>query len=226
MMQRENWLVVGISGATCSGKSTIAKDIQSLFLNGVVIHQDDYFHEPSSEKHVKIPELNHINFEILSSVDMESMKNRIQTVLQSDGSLQDLEGRRMYLEQKFKERFRSSDIVAINECLLQKIRNLKRIPNILILDGFLIFNDDELHELCDIRFYFTIGKAACWERRKVRTYDPPDVPGYFDKYVWPHYLIHYQEVLKKGGDIKYIDGADSIENNLKSVLHKLLTFLS
>ncbi|KAL0276452.1 UNVERIFIED_CONTAM: hypothetical protein PYX00_004021 [Menopon gallinae] len=225
-MLRENWLIVGISGATCSGKTTVAKNIQSLFLDCVVIHQDDYFHDTSSEKHTKIPELNHINFEILSSVDMDAMKNRIQSVLRSDNSLHDLEERRTYLEEKFKEISRSSEIVPMNECLLNKMRNLKRIPNILILDGFLMFNDDELHELCDLRFYFTIGKAECWERRRVRTYDPPDVPGYFDKYVWPHYLIHYEEVLKKAGDIKYIDGGDSIENNFKSVLHKLLTHLS
>lgn len=225
-MPREDWLILGISGATCSGKSSVAKQIHSLFTNSVLLHQDDYFHDAASDKHTRIPELNHINFEILSSLDMEAFKNRIHMVLQSGDGEHDAEGRRVDLESRFRETYQSGEIVPANECLLGKIQNLKYVPNILILEGFLLYNDEDIHNLCDIKTYFTLDRATCWERRKTRVYDPPDVPGYFDEYVWPTYITHYDEVLRKGVNVKFIDGADSIDNNFRCVLHKVLTFLS
>lgn len=225
-MPREDWLVLGISGATCSGKSSLAKQLQSLFNDAVLLHQDDYFHDVSSDKHVKIPELNHINFEILSSVDMDAFKNRIRLVLESEERSPNLDTRRLQLENNFRQNFTTSEMIPANECLLKKMQTLKYIPNILILDGFLIFNDEEIRDLCDIKCYFTLDKATCWSRRKLRSYEPPDVPGYFEQFVWPTYITHFEQVLRTVKNVYFFDGADSMEHNFRSVLHKLLAFLS
>jgi nicotinamide/nicotinate riboside kinase len=36
-------LIVGISGASCSGKTTLAKLLQHVFPNVLILHQDDFF---------------------------------------------------------------------------------------------------------------------------------------------------------------------------------------
>lgn len=224
-MPRENWLIIGISGATCSGKSTVAKELHSLFSNSVLLNQDDFFHDVKSEKHTKIEELNHINFEILSSIDMAAFKNQIRMVIESNNSTLTSHTKPDEVELKFKEKFCSTEVSPSAYCIINKFQKLQFVPNILFIEGFLIFNDDQLQDLCDLKFYFTINKTVCEERRKNRVYDPPDVPGYFEDYVWPSYRLHYREVLTKSTNVVYIDGADSIENNFRSILHRILDFL-
>lgn len=82
-MNRKNWLIVGISGVTCSGKSTLAKELHRKLDNSIVIHQDNYFLPPHDPRHIKIPALNHINWEILSSLDMSKMYSDILKLIES-----------------------------------------------------------------------------------------------------------------------------------------------
>ncbi|EEB11315.1 Nicotinamide riboside kinase, putative [Pediculus humanus corporis] len=192
-MPRENWLVIGISGATCSGKTTIAKELHSLFGNSVLLQQDDYFYD--------------------------------EKIIESSNSTTTTQCKSTEIEIKFKEKFCSTDVIPSVYCIINKFQKLQLVPNILFIEGFLIFNDDQLQDLCDLKFYFTMSKTLCFERRKTRIYKPPDVPGYFEKYVWPLYLIHYDEVLRKCTNVTYLDGSDSIENNFRSILHRILDFL-
>ena len=48
-------LVVGLGGATCSGKTTLAKLLaEKVFSHCALLHQDDFYHEECSEKHVPV----------------------------------------------------------------------------------------------------------------------------------------------------------------------------
>jgi len=71
-------LVVGVSGATCSGKTTICNILRRLFVNSRVFNQDVYYWEEDSQKHVR-DENGIINWEILSGFDMNSMYNDISS---------------------------------------------------------------------------------------------------------------------------------------------------
>ncbi|XP_015587855.1 nicotinamide riboside kinase 1 [Cephus cinctus] len=81
---------------------------------------------------------------------------------------------------------------------------------VLILEGFLIFNYEPIANLCNMKFFLTLNKEECWERRKERSYDPPDVPGYFEMVVWPEYIRHKSELdqnKKLYDSIVFIDGS-------------------
>lgn len=78
---REDWIVVGISGVTCGGKTTLAETLKNAFNNTIVICQDDYFLPKNDSRHVFIPELNYNNWDILAALDMNKMKSDINTVL-------------------------------------------------------------------------------------------------------------------------------------------------
>ncbi|XP_015126156.1 nicotinamide riboside kinase 1 isoform X2 [Diachasma alloeum] len=78
-----NWIVIGIGGATCSGKTTLAKKLHEKFKNSVLINQDTYFRPKDDPRHVHIPELNHHNWDILESLDMNKMHSDILGILSS-----------------------------------------------------------------------------------------------------------------------------------------------
>ncbi|XP_076238192.1 nicotinamide riboside kinase 1 isoform X1 [Calliopsis andreniformis] len=82
-MSSKKWFVLGLSGATCSGKTTLAKRLQKELKNTVVIHQDDYFWPIDDPRHTKIPELNHLNWEIMSSMDMDRMRSDVLKLLET-----------------------------------------------------------------------------------------------------------------------------------------------
>ncbi|CAG9770497.1 unnamed protein product [Ceutorhynchus assimilis] len=77
-LSREKVIVVAVCGATCSGKSTIASELHKILPDSKIFCQDDYFLPVKDPRHLLIPELNHINFDILGSLDMEQMTKDIE----------------------------------------------------------------------------------------------------------------------------------------------------
>lgn len=186
------YLIVGISGATCSGKSSITTNLQKKFKNSIMMKQDDYFLPQNDSRHILIPELNHFNWEILSSLDMKKMHDDVL---------------------KF---------INFEEC---EVNNVKRL---LIIEGFSIFNYKPIAQLCNCKYFIEISKELCWSRRKIRSYDPPDVPGYFDKVVWPEYLRHKSEVVSDADfykTIKILDGNKSLDELCDEITNDLCIVL-
>ena len=189
------WLIVGISGATCSGKTTLARKLHKNFKNSVLIEQDNYFLSDNDPRHIWIPELNHNNFDIISSVDMDKMHSDILKILNEDS--------------------RSND----------KSNNEVKV---LIIEGFLFFDYKPIFDLCSLKFFLTLTKEECWNRRQSRTYLPPDVPGYFDKIVWPEYLKHKEKIKSKDtlATIKFFDGTKSQEEVYSIILDEVKSRLN
>ncbi|KAH0549386.1 nicotinamide riboside kinase 1 [Cotesia glomerata] len=188
------WLIVGIGGATCSGKTTLSKKLHEFFKNSRLINQDSYFLSEDDPRHVHIPELNHHNWDILTSLDTSRMYADVLKILSGSN--------------------RSSSGANINSLNINKKIEETRV---LILDGFLIFNDKPIAELCNLKYFLTLTKQQCWERRQQRVYDPPDVPGYFDKVIWPEYEKHLEEI-KREDKINFIDGTMKQEEIFQRVL--------
>jgi nicotinamide/nicotinate riboside kinase len=90
--------------------------------------------------------------------------------------------------------------------------------HILIIEGFLIFSDKKIADLCHSKYFLTLTREQCWARRRARTYDPPDVPGYFDQCVWPEYEKHRDEVFRQVPNVIVIDGTQNRTSVLKQVL--------
>lgn len=75
------WIVIGISGATCSGKTTIANELCNKLTDSVLIHQDDYYHPIGSPKLEYIEELQHYNWDTLSAIDVDRLVNDVQSII-------------------------------------------------------------------------------------------------------------------------------------------------
>lgn len=180
-----NWMFVGVSGVTNGGKTSLVNHLQKAFEGCVVLHQDDFFRSKFDPKHEMITELNHANWEALSSVDWDALMD------------------------------------AVTACTSRKPSGLR----LLIIDGHIIFNNPRLNELFDKRYFFTLPREECYARRLTRTYDPADVPGYFDKVVWPMYIKNLQEIKDAHIDVTYLDGTHDMGELHKTVLQDLRGFL-
>ncbi len=79
---------------------------------------------------------------------------------------------------------------------------------ILILEGFTIYESEELFKSCDARFFLTLDEETCRRRRSLRNFDPPDGPGYFDYCIWPEYQRHYKKYIgdRAGTEIEVYSG--------------------
>lgn len=64
---------MGISGVTNGGKTSLVKHLMKKFEGSEVIHQDDFFRSEDDEHHQMVTELNHANWESLTSVDWDKL---------------------------------------------------------------------------------------------------------------------------------------------------------
>ncbi len=183
-----NWLIVGITGVTCSGKSSLARSIitainsktvrfpQHITIGNVkLVKQDNYFHPKTSAEHVWIPEFNYINSEILNALNMTKLCGDLNDILGS----------------AYQPYERTN-----GQCIL----------NVLVIEGFLLFNCRDIADMCHIKIDMQLSYDECFERRSHRKYNPPNPPGYFEKVIWPFYLQHWNE-YKNIKDLHTINGA-------------------
>lgn len=205
----EQWLVVGVSGVTCSGKTTLAHSLYShlkslsgheiksgIELNRVeLINQDTYFRHVDDPNHQRVEKLNHLNWEILESIDMNKMVQDVMKILGNDFKLYPTRSatlasnkhhENIFLKHQTKQKFyRRPD--ELNEdddasfCNFNKIVKQNNVLNILIIEGFLVLNHSILFDLCNVKYHLHVPYEVCYTRRSKRIYDPPDVPCKFNQ---------------------------------------------
>lgn len=193
-----SWVVVGISGVTNGGKSTLAQQLHAhLPCHTRVISQDDYFFPIDSPHHVPCPGgLSHHNWDTLSALDMKTMLRDVTEIIKSR-----------------PDHTKSSDRGAVTH-----IQNATDLSPVLLMDGFILYDHPGILELCDLRYFVTLSREECWERRASRAYDPPDIPGYFEACVWPMYEEHLARVKERVPQVMFLDG---MQDNFPLVLQQV-----
>ncbi|KAI5631775.1 nicotinamide riboside kinase 1 [Phthorimaea operculella] len=194
---RPGWIVIGISGVTNGGKTTLSNKMVQTIEDSCVLHQDKYFLPDDHPNHIPVPNLEprHNNYDILSALDMNQMYSDALAIMEG------------------------SDIAHKSS---QTFKTKYRVPGkkILIIEGFTVLNFKKLYDLCDLRYYFVLEYGECFSRRCYRLYDPPDVAGYFELCVWPEHLRYKQE-LEMDQNVKIVDGARTPSENFHMVIDDL-----
>lgn len=199
-------VIIGISGVTCGGKTTVATQLKNVLPKCTIFSQDDYFRDETDPLHVWVPELNHINFDILSSVDMDKMFEDVLKFIKNNNFNPFSKKKDVFNEKAIHSSDSDKDV-----CYKIESDNI----HIIIIEGFLIFNYQKWLNLFNLKYYFTLNKEECYKRRVNRVYEPPDCPGYFEKVAWPEYLTSMQVVKESVKDIKFVD---NIEQNFFQVI--------
>lgn len=228
-------LVIGISGATCSGKTTLANAINRVISNSIVLNQDKYYWAENSSKHTLAKELNHINWELVSAFDNEMLIMSIESNLTKtpDKYLPNTENdtilRKFDMMTKEYNTIPKKDAlfgdVVQNDVNIKQLQALfEHLPKVVIVDGILIFNHPEILNMCDLKVFVTLDYKTCLDRRKTRSYDPTDGAGYFEKVVYPSYINNLEEMKRLDGDnsIKYLNGGSDMLMNFKIIIKQIV----
>ena len=202
-------LVVGLGGATCSGKTTLAKMLaEKIFSHCSVLHQDDFYLEESCEKHVPVEGMGHMNWELVTAFDMVKMRNSAEKFVTDKGA-----GVPRAVLSEILSRVREMPASPAVGDLQKAVVGYCR--PILLLEGITVLNDPKTAAMCDVKLFIELDREEMLRRRGDRSYDPPDPPEYAERVVWPFYEKNVAEVKSAWNDVVYLDGKSSLEALLK-----------
>ena len=63
--------LIGVSGCTNGGKTTLCKRLLAELPNAYHFSQDDFYHERGSPHYTYIKELDSFNYDVISAIDMK-----------------------------------------------------------------------------------------------------------------------------------------------------------
>lgn len=146
-MDKKNAIIIGISGASASGKSLLANTIVNELGSDqvVVISEDAYYKDHSNipfEERVKI------NYDHPDSIDHELLYQHLLQLQQG----------------------KSIDIPLYNHAMHIREKTTRRIGRhtIIVLEGILLFVEPALRDIMDIRIFMETALDICLIRRLKR----------------------------------------------------------
>lgn len=183
-MIAKNTIIIGISGASASGKSLLANTIvNELGSNQVVVISEDSYYKDHSN--IPFEERTHINYDHPNSLDHELLFQHLQQLQQGKTIQVPIYNHATHLREK--------ETRAIGQ------------HSIIVLEGILLFVEKELRDLMDIRIFMETALDICLIRRlkrdlKERGRSLDAVLKQYDETVRPMYL-QFIEPSKRYADI-------------------------
>ena len=186
MSQNQRIILIGLSGCSSSGKTTIAKLTSNLIDKSVLIHEDDFF---KHDDQIPIdPKYNIANWDSPAALDLSLFNNeldhiretgQIKTELIHNNNVDNL------------EKFQIDP--SILDKLKQKYSTIDPNLKIVLVDGFMLFNNNDIRSKFDIKILIRAPYEQLKKRRAARsgyqTLDSfwIDPPYYFDEFVYKSY---------------------------------------
>jgi len=152
-------LLIGISGVSSSGKTTLSRLLRDIFPNTFVLHEDDYYWSDN-----QIPFKNGVqDWDCIESIDVVGLQKSLAYIKQHGSTPTDLVS---------KEDQNSVGETKVDEQVVRrwKERMQKRMQKenmddlkIAIVDGFLLFsqNMEEVWKQMDVRLFLRTKYVIC-----------------------------------------------------------------
>ncbi|MBR5133507.1 MAG: uridine kinase [Alistipes sp.] len=138
--------VIGVAGGTGSGKSTLVKRLQETFGENVVTLCHDFYYKAHNE--LSYDERTKLNYDHPAAFDTDMLVDHIRT-LRSNVPIE-------HPVYSFVEHNRTAERVAIKP------------SRVIIVDGILIFENEELRKLMDIKVFVDTDADIRLARRILR----------------------------------------------------------
>lgn len=197
-------LLLGISGVSSSGKTTLSRLLRDIFPRAFILHEDD-FYKPDNE--IPIHTDHKIaDWDCLDSINLPALQSTLEYVREHGQSPPNFVS---------KEDKNSVGEIAVDRALIEDLKwkaskwIFADVPAILICDGFLLYSESMCHirDLFDVKLFLRTDYATAKPRREARSgyvtlegfWEDP--PGYVDKIVWPNYVKDHAFMFE-GGDVE------------------------
>ncbi|MGL5086088.1 MAG: uridine kinase [Clostridium sp.] len=200
-------ILIGITGGTGSGKSSIADEIYSSFSNDCIamIQQDMYYKDQS---HLTMDERVKTNYDHPRAFDNDLMLQHLKSLIKGETIKKPI--------YDFAQHNRSKETVTVES------------RRIIIVEGILVLEDERVRDLLDIKVYVDTDADIRILRRLVRDIDERGrtVDSVIDQYLSVVRPMHMQfiEPTKRHADIIVPEGGqnkvaiDILVSKIKDIL--------
>lgn len=189
--------IIGVAGGSGSGKSTFTNRIKAEFGDSVaVLYHDNYYR---CQDDVPFEERVKVNYDHPDSLETDLLTEHLEALK---------EGARFSPVYDFSKHNRSDEKLIIEP------------KAVIIVEGILLFNDEHLRDLCDLKIYVEADADERILRRIIRDTEERgrDIKGIISQYLTTvkpmHYL--YVEPTKSLADIVINSGMNDIAFELIS----------
>lgn len=205
-MSPSKCLLVGLSGPSSSGKTTIARLLRDILPNAFILHEDDFYKTDAEIPTNKEHDL--ADWDCLESINLPALESALTYVKANGSPPADLES---------KEDKNSVGQVNVDAALVERLK--KQASNlgaeqirVAIVDGFLLYSQDmeAVRDTFDVKLFLRTNYETAKKRREARSGYVTiegfwaDPPGYVDKIVWPNYVNDHKYLFNDGnveGDV-------------------------
>lgn len=215
-------LLIGISGASSSGKTTVTKLLHEIIPNCSLVHEDNFYFPDAQIPYNE--EINEQNWDCPEAIDFAKFATAIGLIRRK----MSLEGSGIktttpnFDEDDKPELSVSSDIKArLRRLVTEQIGD----HEVVLVDGFLMYHNSTLLDMLDIKLFIKADYKTLKTRRESRVYTIDegtwtDPPGYFDKCVWPAYYEYHRSLFVDGDDEDLIKntGGTLNEHSVKDLM--------
>lgn len=199
-------LLLGISGPSSSGKTTLSRLLRDIFPPTLltILHLDDFYLTDTS-----IPVKDGIqDWDCIESLNLPELKSALQYIKTHGKSPPSFVSKED--QNSVGEHGVDADVI---EGLRRKVAEVVQRKGwktpIAVVDGFLLFSEDmrEIRQLFDLKLFLRTSYQTAKRRREARSgyvtlegfWEDPE--GYVDKIVWPNYVKDHR-FLFEGGDVE------------------------
>lgn len=200
MTDRSKAVLVGISGPSSSGKTTLARLLRDIFPNVFILHEDDFY---KTDAEIPVNPEGLADWDCLESIDLPALRSALEYIREHGTSPPDLAS---------KEDQNSVGKVNVDKAEIEDLHwkaskwMFQDLPPVAIIDGFLLFSEEmrDIRELFDVKLFLRTDYQTAKVRREARSgyvtlegfWEDP--PGYVDKVVWPNYVKDHRFMFKDG----------------------------
>ncbi|KAJ8103221.1 P-loop containing nucleoside triphosphate hydrolase protein [Lipomyces tetrasporus] len=214
-MSESKFYLIGVSGPSSSGKSTLARLLRQVLRKSFILHEDD-FYKPEAE----IPVVNGIeDWDCPEAIDFIALRTAIDYIKRN---------RKLPDNVHYKEDQNDLGTPPVSTEEADEIKKLVLGENSVaentefcIVDGFLLFNDDVITKQLDIKFLLRAPYESLKKRREARSGYATiegfwvDPPGYFENIVWPGYVRAHKHLFE-GEDLEGPLAPYAIEQDIRT----------
>ncbi|OTB12949.1 hypothetical protein K445DRAFT_320442 [Daldinia sp. EC12] len=210
-MKDRKAFIVGISGASSSGKTTLARLLRDVFPNTFVLHEDD-FYRAETELPYKDGLL---DWDCAQAINIPDMKRALEHI-RAHGTFPPFVDSKEDQNSIGECPVPNAAIIAARAKVSQWLQPGHPGHSVLttsdlricLLDGFLLYSPEleagGIPSLLDAKLFLLVSKERATQRRERRdgyvTLEGfwADPPGYVEKVVWPNYAEAHRGLFKDG----------------------------
>jgi nicotinamide/nicotinate riboside kinase len=194
-------VLVGVSGVSSSGKTTLARLLRDIITNTFILHEDDFY---KTDQEIPINEDGVQDWDCLGSLDLDLLEKALDFIKTHGFLPPNLESKedKNDVGESGVDRQR---VAELKEAAHKEPKANSNVP-VFIIDGFLLFSEEmkQIRELFDVKLFLRANHKTVKQRREARSgyvtlegfWEDP--PGYVDSVVWANYAKDHAFLFENG----------------------------